>query len=214
MDSLRERIPQGMNPGKVTGAFPTIVRAWGPGTFTWVAPVSRRYRIVGWGPGGGYASDPAGNGGGGGGAMGRRDINIEAGQSLTVVVGAKAGSGNDTTVTLPDGAVCRSGGGIASGFSNAGGVATGWDLNLAGGAGPGTGGGLAGEGTGAGAGGVGVGAVAGGGGAGGDGYLRGGDGANSTTLAGHPGGGGVGGTGAADPYFNGADGLVLIFSMG
>lgn len=91
---------------------------------------------------GGSGGASSGGGGGGGGA-GFKRVPLNAGQTISWVVGAggaiSSNPGGDTTVTLPSGIVLRLGGGgagVAGGAGGTGGLPfAGWDIGRRGGSG-------------------------------------------------------------------------------
>lgn len=137
----------GMEPSRAARGVRIDPWLRGAGEWTFTAPEAGRYSIYLWGAGGaGRHRDADGTCGGSGAAL-RKTTWFGRGQSLLVIVGAKgvpeigvAASGSPSTCTLSDGTVLTAGAGFdPSGYpfysTGAGGVATGGDINLTGGAG-------------------------------------------------------------------------------
>lgn len=103
----------------------------GTGVGSWVVPTSGSYLFALHGNGGGgLGSLPGGPGG-----LAIKTVNLRAGQIVSYVVGGQTagGSGNDCTVTFPDGSVMKVTPGGQASVSPApgvGGVATGGDINI------------------------------------------------------------------------------------
>lgn len=132
-----------------------------PGSYTFTAPRSGKYKFVAWGAGGNSAGTISGTVGGSSGAYGEVTKALTTGQTVTITNGAPPiGSANaaDTTLTFPDSSVCTAGAAQFSTNTTAGaaGVASGvWDYSLNGSlGGVGNHAGTAGLGTGGGAGGT------------------------------------------------------------
>jgi hypothetical protein len=106
--------------------------AYPPGTHTFVAPRTGRYKFIVRGAGG---NGTAGAGTGASGAYDEITVFLAAGARVTIVVAA-GGSGLATTITLPNGEVvsCPAGANFLSG-APAGGVPSGGDRPLSGSAG-------------------------------------------------------------------------------
>ena len=182
-----------------------------PGSYSWTCPegvFSVSVVCVGTG---GISQPGAGAGGGGGGGLGyKNNISVTAGQSYTVVVGARGtstyGYGNTATVSgdtyFINTSTVKGGGGGARTFANA-------SADLGGGY-TGDGGGNGGNG------GLSPGSNAGGGGGGAGGYSGdGGDGgSNSAGSAGSGGGGGGGGSNGGGNQRSGGGGGVGILGSG
>jgi hypothetical protein len=170
-----------------------------PGSYTFVAPQSGRWKFVGWSPGGGNSGDSSFVASGSGAYIEVTRV-LSRGQAVTIVVSAgvsgSSGSGN-TSMTFPDGtiAVCTPGQ-----RTGPGGVASGGDVNLngsaAGSPGQGTGGGQSG------------GPFPGGGAPGNLPFLGGRAGAQN--FPGNSPGGGAGASGSGN-LIQGGDGLVLAY---
>ena len=119
---IRGLVGQGMTGRKIDTAqepfnFPV-------GSWTFTPPEPGVWKFVAWGVGG----SPSGQGGASG-AYGEITRSLTTTQSVTIVVSKFVGSSTpDTTITFPDGHVATAG----SAAGNIAGVATGFDINLAG----------------------------------------------------------------------------------
>ncbi len=126
---------------------------WSSGTF--IAPVSAMYLVTAIGPGGSGAYAPTGNGraatGGGAGGLAQKKVRLNAGDTLTIAIGAggvaptvagtNGSDGADTTITGPGVSLIARGGkggktraaGVGTAAGAAGGIAEGGDFNWTGG---------------------------------------------------------------------------------
>lgn len=178
-----------------------------PGTYTWTAPTSGRFKFVLWG--GGYQGE-VGNGGASG-SYAEKTATMGLGQTASLTVG---GPGSDTVLTLPGGAVITAG---AAAAGNTVGVASGGDVNLNGslGGAP-SASGVNGLGTGGGVGGAPNATKPGGAGAPATLPFRGGaglDGATGALVAGQaPGGGGIYNSGSGVISLGG-HGLAIVLEV-
>jgi hypothetical protein len=190
---LRGFVGQGMDGQRKT--FTPYTASYGPGTFTWTAPLPGFYRFVQWGCGGRASA-----------AHAQTVVHLNTGDRVSLVVAE--GVSTDTVVTFPSGRVVTAGSAVLS-LGETPGVATGGDLNLNGSVSgtPSGGNGVAGLGDNGGLGGTGNGATSGGGGgAPGYGGFRGGDGGSTAgdQIGRAPGGG------STTPFSAGGVGLVII----
>ena len=103
--------------------FDPYVTTFPPGSWTFNAPASGRYKFVAWGAGvKGYGNS---------GAYFEKTTFLTLGQAVLIVVGLdESNTYIDTTVTLPNGIVCTAQRGIQTSGTAA--VATNGDVNLAG----------------------------------------------------------------------------------
>lgn len=137
----------GMEPSRAARGVRIDPWLRGAGGWTFTAPETGWYSIYLWGAGGaGRHRDAYGTCGGSGAAL-MKATRFVRGQSLSVLVGAKGlpgtgveASGSPSTCTLSDGTVLTAGAGFNPSeypfySTGAGGVATGGDINLTGGAG-------------------------------------------------------------------------------
>lgn len=201
--SLRGLVGQGLSGRKQQAVRREPSTYPNPGTYTFVPTVEGYWKFVAWGHGG--SGGGSGTHSGGSGAYVEITRYLTLAQTVTIVLPESATS-SDTTVTMPDGTIAIA----ARANGQAGGVASGGDVNLNGSNGVSTGNnnGNAGVGTGGGAGGVGiVGPGSGGAGAPANLPYRGGDGGNSHAILGV-------GAGTGEAGGNGGSAFALAVYLG
>lgn len=196
---LRGFVGQGMDGRRAqrTG----YARVYLPGSYTFTAPYSGRYKFILHGAGGVIAADAGASG-----SYAEKTFTLNAGQTAALVVGAPSGS--DTSVTITGQPVVTAG----NASTVTPGVASGGDVMYDGSAGGTAGGaGTAGLGPGGGVGGGSGGGISGGGGAPGTAEFPGGRGrtGNQTSDAGVSPGGGQSGVSSGNPAAAG-DGQIVV----